>query len=90
MKLTDFLNRFTFLLFTIACLLVSFNISNFLLSILCCFMSGTLIGHAIFNFKKNHKMKKILDNIVIFLLCLIPGPIIMRFIRNDKKDNWLI
>ena len=35
-------------------------------------------------------MRKILDNIAIFLLCLIPGPIIMRFIRNDKKDNWLI
>jgi len=51
-NLTDFLNKFTFLLFTIACLLVSFNISNILLSILCCFMSGTLFGYAIFNFKK--------------------------------------
>ena len=51
-NLTDFLNRFTFLLFTIACLLVSFSMSNFLLSILCCFMSGTLVGHAISNFKK--------------------------------------
>lgn len=35
-------------------------------------------------------MRKIVDKIIIFFLCLIPGPIIMRFIRNDKKDNWLI
>lgn len=35
-------------------------------------------------------MKKIIDKFVILLLCLIPGPIIMKFIKNDKKDNWLI
>ncbi len=35
-------------------------------------------------------MRKIVDKVIIFFLCLIPGPIIMRFIRNDKKDNWLI
>ncbi len=35
-------------------------------------------------------MKKIVDKIVIFLLCLIPGPIMIKFIRNEKKDNWLI
>jgi hypothetical protein len=35
-------------------------------------------------------MKKIVDKIVIFFLSLIPGPIIMRFIRNNKKDNWFI
>ena len=35
-------------------------------------------------------MKTLVDKIVIFLLCLIPGPIIMWFIRNEKKDNWLI
>ncbi len=35
-------------------------------------------------------MRKIMDKIIIFFLCLIPGPIIMRFIKNDKKDNWLI
>ena len=35
-------------------------------------------------------MKKILDKFIIFFLCLIPGPILMWFIRNDKKDNWYI
>ena len=35
-------------------------------------------------------MRKIVDKVIIFFLSLIPGPIIMRFIRNDKKDNWLI
>jgi len=41
-----------FLLFTIACLLVSFSLSNFIISILCCFMSGSLIRIAVSNFKK--------------------------------------
>ncbi len=35
-------------------------------------------------------MKTLIDKIVIFLLCLIPAPIIIRFIRDDEKNDWLI
>ena len=47
----EFMNNFTFLLFTITCLIVSFNMTG-LVSILSCFISGCLLGFAIFNFKK--------------------------------------
>jgi hypothetical protein len=46
-----FINNFTFLLFAITCLIVSFNMTG-LVSILSCFISGGLIGIAICNFKK--------------------------------------
>jgi hypothetical protein len=48
----QFLNNFTFLLFAITCLIISFMLPNFLLSILCCFMSGTILRVAISNFQK--------------------------------------